>query len=207
MINPNPRYPRISATFSERAGVKLITTAAYIYNGLNDPNDLLGNIHILDLENSIDNSTGKKASEVNGFKYVLAIGREEYTGNDLSELEEILFRWLDEEGVTPEPSFNEATRFAELIELRDQIERDLNDVNDQIEAFKNKVGDRSSHRTQGAIEALQYRLTKAGFEPMDEEDLWALTRWDNDSRAMLEDFAARLGIKTDDIIEECITNK
>ena len=61
---------------------------AIVYGGLSHPNDLYGNIHIEDL------GEGK----FKGGRYMLTIGADGWTANDLSELEAILFPWMEYEG-------------------------------------------------------------------------------------------------------------
>ena len=98
-------YPRTRFTFL----VDGAPQAAYVYNGLT-PHDLAGNYHILHFPED----------KVNTF--TLDIGNASYGGTDLPLLESILFKWLEEEGVEPEPSIKvHITQHVSLAFAREEL--------------------------------------------------------------------------------------
>jgi len=76
-------YSKQLHTFTENGE----TINAVIYGGLEHPNDISGNFHI------IDNGEGNT-----GGRYLMELERDNYLTDDLKSLEVILFKFMQSEG-------------------------------------------------------------------------------------------------------------
>jgi hypothetical protein len=80
-------YSKTRHTFTHNHDYENESVNAVVYGGLNHPNDINCNIHIVDL------GEGNK----NG-RYMLMISNDGWQSDNLAELEAILFPWMESEG-------------------------------------------------------------------------------------------------------------
>jgi len=77
------QYSKQAHTFTEDGE----TINAIVYGGLSHPNDINGNIHIVDLGEGHE-----------GGRYMLHISNDGWLSDNLAELEVRLFEWMKDEG-------------------------------------------------------------------------------------------------------------
>jgi hypothetical protein len=80
----NARYSKQAHSFTDEDGE---TINAIVYGGLDHPNDINGNIHIVDLGEGHE-----------GGRYMLTLENDGWLSDDLKDLEPRLFEWMKAEG-------------------------------------------------------------------------------------------------------------
>ena len=85
--NINTTYSKQRHTFTHNHDYESESVNAIVYGGLEYPNDINGNIHIVDLGK--ENADGR---------YMLTLENDGWISDDLAELETRLFKWMQDEG-------------------------------------------------------------------------------------------------------------
>lgn len=85
--NINNTYSKQRYTFTHNHDYESESVNAIVYGGLEYPNDINGNIHIVDLGEGNE-----------GGRYMLTLENDGWISDDLGELEPRLFQWMNDSG-------------------------------------------------------------------------------------------------------------